>query len=426
MPADTLAPPAPPAGSVTPTPNVDITPRGDPTQPVQIEQPAPGSAKSRAIEHLSKYIKKGSAIPEPPPEVTADKPAAETPPKVEGTETPPEAGKTAEGTATPPAAADGKKPKVSPWKLVDEYKAKYAEAEQKIVELQKGTVAPAQVQELQTRLQQLEQRAQAAEEELRFANYQKHPEFKEKYELPYERQYAKAVKELRGVAVRDMSTGAERPFAVDDLQAIVSLELGPARKLANEMFGDFAGDAMNHRQKILDLFEAKETALKEAREKGGEREKQMRERFQAFQAGLNNQITQMWDSFNAEAPKDPVFGKWLSPVEGDTEINERLAKGYEIVDSTLKVDPKNPRLTPEQRAKAIKAYTALRNRAAAFGRLTVEVSRKDAKIAELQKKLDAYKGSQPGTGGGKQASTTPAPTATGRQAIIERLAKIAH
>lgn len=426
MPADTLAPPAPPAGSVTPTPNVDIAPRGDPTQPVQIEQPAPGSAKSRAIEHLSKYIKKGSATPEPPPEVTADKPAAETPPKVEGTETPPEAGKTAEGTATPPAAADGKKPKVSPWKLVDEYKAKYAEAEQKIVELQKGTVAPAQVQELQTRLQQLEQRAQAAEEELRFANYQKHPEFKEKYELPYERQYAKAVKELRGVAVRDMSTGAERPFAVDDLQAIVSLELGPARKLANEMFGDFAGDAMNHRQKILDLFEAKETALKEAREKGGEREKQFRERFQAFQAGLNNQISEMWNSFNAAVPKDPVVGKWFSPVEGDTELNERLAKGYEMVDKTLAVDPKNPRLTPEQRSKAVKAYTAFRHRAAVFGRMTVELARKDAKISELQKKLDAYKGSQPGTGGGKQTSTTPAPTATGRQAIIERLAKIAH
>lgn len=431
MPAVATPPPAAPVGSAPALPKAEITPKGDTSAPIAVQPPKEGSARGRMFEDMGKYIKPGSSLPETPPEPALSE--HRPPPVAEETPAPDPGAKVEDaapqGDAAPAPKQDerpGKPAKTNPWKLVDSWKQKYAEAEAKIVELQKGASPPIDVEAVTNRVKELEQRAQAAEEELRFTNYQKHPEFKQKYEAPYEQAWQKAARELKGIAVRDMATGNERPFRVDDIVALTQVELGPARKLAVEMFGDFADDAMAHRKEIVNLYEAKEGALKEAREKGGERDKIRQQQIQAFQQGINQQIANLWETTNKTTLEDKTYSEFFAPVEGDNEINERLKKGFEIVDAAYAVDPKNPRLTPEQRAKAVKAHAALRFRAASWGRLVLEKRRLTSKVAELQGKLDEFTKAQPTTGGGKQAASGAQPSANARDQWGAKLAKLAH
>lgn len=387
-------PPLPPASS---SPAINVTPAAidqGPTAP----PPRPGSAKERMFQDL----RKKAGMEE------ETKPAAKsTTPDAKGTSSETSEETTESTTEAPPAgteapAAEAKKGKVSPWKLVDEHKAARLKAETELAELRKALPDPAKVKELETRAQQLERQYQEAQEQLRFENYAKSDEFKTKYQQPYEDAWKRWMGELGELTVQDSSTGEERNLQPQDILELVNLPLQKAREQAESTFGSFANDVMSARKEIRSLFEAQNKALEEAKKMGAERTTKQQQEQQARQEALAKEITTTWKQANDLAVADEKFGKFFKPVEGDTEGNTRLTKGFEIADRAFAVSPLDPRLTPEQRAEVVRLHAAVRNRAAAFGRLSYQNEKLSAEIAALKAELGKYKGSQPGAGEGQR------------------------
>jgi len=433
MPAETLAAPAPAAPSAPAAPPAAPPPKGEihvtaasiDTGP-KAPEPKKGSATERMFQELRKKAK-------PQFFETPDAPAAQDPkpgeeaPKVDAEAPKVDSGAPKPTTESSQSAEAASKPgeKKNPWKLVDEYKARATKAESELVEVKKVGGDPKRIQEFQTTIEQLRKQNEELETEVRFTNYAKSSEFKTKYQEPYEKAWARAVKELSEIAIADPGTGQERAAGVQDLADIVQLPLGKARAAAEAVFGSFADDVMAYRKEIIGLHEAQETALKEAREGSIKRDKERSEQSQQVAAQTVSQIKEGWEKANAEYLADEKLGAYFKPVDGDQDGNQRLAKGFELVDRAFAENPNDPRLSAEQRAAIVKRHAAVRLRAAAFGRLRAQYGAAQARINELQKELSQYKETEPGTGG---SSTTSAPVETKGAAwnrIREGLSKIA-
>ena len=406
-------PSAPAAPSAPPTapssaPPINVTPAAIDKGPAS-PPPKPGSARERMFQDLHKK----AGMDETAPPVT--KPAVEP-------EAPPEG-----GDAPPPATADPTAPKakVSPWKLVDEHKAARLKAETEAAELRKTMLPPEKVKEITERAAALENRAQELEQEIRFTNYSKSQEFAEKYQKPYEESWKRWMGDLQELTVADPNTGGERPIAPQDLLELVNLPLKEAKTRAMESFGDFADDVMSARKEIRGLFDAQNKALEEARKGGEQRDLERVTQMQQQQQALGKEIGELWSKSNEMAQNDERFGKYFQPVEGDEEANTRLKKGFEIADRAFSVNPLDPRLTPDQRQQIVQLHSAVRNRAAAFGKLVYQAEKNAATIAELQAELARFKSAQPGAGEphGQESPTTGS---SAHDQVFGALRKIAH
>jgi len=231
--------------------------------------------------------------------------------------------------------------------------------------------------------------------------------------------------ELSEISILDPQTQQQRPVTSQDMLNLVNLPLGEARAMANSVFGDFADDVMTHRKEIRNLFAQRNDALKEAKEKGAEREKLRKEQFEQFTKQTGEQVKKTWEAANEAAKKDERYGKYFVEVEGDEDGNQRLGKGFQLVDRAFSdPSPTDPRLTPEQRAEIVRRHAAVRNRAAAFGRLVLGTTQLEAKLAEAQKELEQYKASTPSP----NTETKPAANGTpvrARDQVMGALRKLA-
>lgn len=338
-----------------------------------------------------------------------------------------------ESTATPsesketaPAKASGKK--TSPWRVVDQFKAKVASLEKELAESKGKLGKPGEPPpEITERLSKAETRVKELEEEIRFTNYQKSGEFQDQYQKPYEAAWARAVKELSEVTVTD-GAGNVRPATAEDMLTLVNLPLGKAREQANAMFGEFANDAMGHRKAIKELFDKQQEALQQAKSKADEWEKTRQETATKLHADIDKQVGEIWAKANTDATTDSKYGQYFTPRENDPDWNQRLAKGFELVDKAFTdANPRDPRLTPDQRKTIVERHAAVRNRAAAFGPLRNENERLTKRLAEVEKELSEYKATEaPQAGGTRPAPKTPTATNDPWAAVREGLRKRAR
>lgn len=323
-----------------------------------------------------------------------------TPPKIETEEDSPQ--------------ESGKGKKVSAWKLVHQYKDKVADLEKQLADIK--TANPSKPgeppKEFTERLTKAESRVKELEDEIRFTNYQKSPEFQDKYQKPYEAAWARAIKELNEVTVTD-ANGNTRAATAEDMLTLVNLPLGKAREVSDAMFGPFSNDAMNHRRAIKELFDAQQDAVKEAHTKAAEWEKTRHETMTKAMAEVEKSVGEIWTKANQDAAMDQKYGVYFTPRENDPEWNQRLAKGFEMVDRAFSdPNPRDPRLTAEQRQSIVERHAALRNRGAAFGPLRYENECLKKRVAELEKDNAQYKSSEAPQGGGSkpQSKNGAAPT----------------
>jgi hypothetical protein len=373
---------------------------------------------------LAEKIKPGTSI-----DYTPEKPIGQKPPEPPKTDV--EAEEHTEDLETKvskpedakPADPNAPKPKVNPWKLMEEHKTRAAKLESEIVELKKLVPNEAARKSEIAELEQTRARAKELEDEIRYVNYAKSAEFKEKYEKPYQQAWSKAMADLKEISVEDPNTGESRQVTANDMLNLVNLPLGKAREMADASFGNFADDVMAHRKEIKNLFEAQAQALDDARSKGAEREKSMMDQHQAGLQTLQNQVSDVWTRANESAAKDESIGKYLSPIEGNQDHNQRLAKGQEMVDRAFKENPMDRKLSPDDRAAIIKRHAAVRNRAIAYGPLLHENRKLQARLAEVEKELGQFKGSTPGTTG-TAAGKVAAPALSARDQMFENLGKL--
>jgi len=285
--------------------------------------------------------------------------------------------------------------KVSPWKLLDQFKGRLTAAEKENVELKERLTKMADVEAASKQIESIQKRNQELEEEIKYQNYSKSKEYEEKYQKPYEAAWAKAAKELAELEVLDETGTVTRHATSQDLIALANMPLGQARKTATAMFGDSANDVMLHRQRIIDLSDAQREALETARKSGSDRQEQSSVKQQA----VAKEVGTLWEQFNSEAASKLEY---LKPKEGDNDWNAALTKAQSLVDTAFGQSPIDPNLPPEQRAKIVKAHAAIRNRAIAYSSLKLENTRLRTQIAERDAKLKEYEGSEPGAGNGSK------------------------
>lgn len=434
--AATIDPPAAPPAGVTIVDTGPPKPPPAPTttirvseMPKSVEPPQPGKRTSATEKMFEKLRAKATgATPDPVSPPTQKPDPGTTPPgdpNAAGSAAPDPAvagqkagdPKAAEPQGTPPAAEDPKDGRTNPWKLVDRYKTRAAELEKQVAEAKTNALAEQQRKEYLDQIESLTKRRDELENEIRFVDYSKSAEFQTKYQKPYEEAWKAAASELSEIVYTDPQTRQSRPATVDDLSQLVQLPLAQAREVADAVFGKFADDVMAHRKEIRNLFNAQSAALKEAREKGAERAKQQAEMTGKQSQDIADFCAKTWAEANKAVTEDPA-GKYFQPIEGDAEGNQRLSKGYALVDRAFSENPADPKMTPEQRREAIKRHAAVRHRAAAFGRIKAMYEKSQETIAALEKELDAFKKSVPPTGGGA-ASAAAAAAASGPKSTRE-------
>lgn len=272
----------------------------------------------------------------------------------------------------------------------DEAKAKIANLEPKVQqyerELAELRAKASDTKPFEERVSALQKENEALKEEIRYVNYQKHPEFVTKYQKPYQEAWGKAVAEISQLSIT-MDDGTTRRATANDFLALANAPLDQLDNLAEAWFPKSAARVVRHVEKVRDLAEAQEAALTDARKSAGEREKQQTEQRQQGAKKIADTYVQSTTELTQKYPK------WFAPEEGDEAGNELLKKGFEYADSVFHG---NGSLAPEQKVKRL---AVVRAKAANHDRLASKLKAASARIKELEADLAEYEKSGGGTAG---------------------------
>jgi len=310
------------------------------------------------------------------------------------------------------------KTKISPWKLVDEWKGKHSLAEKQIADLQTQladlkTKAPdvAEAKKLTERLEKAEARAKQLEDEVKFADYSKSDEYRTQYEKPYQDAW-KAGQSLVSKMNITTQDGTVRKATPADWDRIMEIHFQDPETAANELselFGAKASVVSSYMVDVEKHGRKAANAIDEYRTKGAERWTQQQEDGKRHEKQISEDLSKSWDAATKASLEHPEYGQYFKQREGDPEWNQRLAKGYELADRAFRENAKDPNLTPEQRKSIVNRHAALKHRAAAFGALRYDNQRLRAENAELRQQRDEYGESEPTGSDGKGKNGEGAP-----------------
>jgi hypothetical protein len=294
-------------------------------------------------------------------------------------------------------------------------KAALAKAEARLKELESTAAKPkddAAVKDWQAKHDAATKRVSELENEIKFVNYEKHPEFQEKYVKPMHSFYADGIEEAKGFRVTDENGerhGTEKDF--DALMAIPDQE--KAWQFAEERFGTKASIMWQHRKNFIKAVHSKNQALEDFRKQGAEREKMTMEQ----RASEERQNSETWSNLVKEGVQK--YPDHFGRVEGDAEGNQLLDSGMAMASLAFGVlAPENiDKLPASVRAKLVdgklpkgeqlKLHSAIHNMAGGFIRSNHLLSKERAKNKELQEKISAYEASDPGNRGGEGGGKPP-------------------
>lgn len=417
-----------------------------PAEPMK--PPKPGSARAKFFDDMQKQFGGQSPTPEAPPAKAPGKPAAKPPaasPTAEAMDSKTEGGDTEHlpspesktgGEAVPdqppaepappvaPAAEPDKGKKLSPWKLVDQFKERALKAEARAIELEKMVVPEEQRKVSETQLQELQGKVKEMTDELRFYRAEKYDPDVIKAKEDYKRALTRAINEFKQVSVTDPATQQPRAVTADDLAELAFMPLSQAQAVAKDVFGDLAPYVMDHRQEIRRLWDSYNAVLEDLKKNGATREQQRTEAGQKAMQEMASFIEQSYQRVNQEVTADPKHGHYFKPREGDTEWNSRLDKGFKLVDEAFKQNAFAPELSKEQRLEIVRKHAAVRNRAAAFGPLRHENDQLRKQVAKLQSELKEFKDTTPAPAG--RSAEAPPERPRGMAGLYSDLRKIAH
>lgn len=369
-------------------------------KPADQQPPAPVRGPDGKFQRKEQTPPATQEPPKPP-----DKKPDETPkpPENKAPETPKPGDK-------PPDKPSDKAPVTAPElrKAYDTLKTEHAKIKSEFENFKKATSTPKEDPEkkaLQEKLSVAEKRLGELDETLRYTNYERSPEFRDKYQKPYEDAYVAGRKKVatldveeRAIETEDPATGEKskkviqeaRPATEADFDRLMQItDDRQARQLAKQLFGADAPIAMAMREKVVELSQAGQSAIENYKKEGAAREKQAQEMTTRQKAEINAAWTQL---NKAIVEKHPHL---FAPVEGDDEGNALLEKGFAFVDRAFGEDA--AKIPPQE---LVKIHSQIRNRAAGFGRQVLINKRQAAEIKELKAQLEELQRSEPGGGDG--------------------------
>lgn len=269
--------------------------------------------------------------------------------------------------------------------------ARVAEIEKTREEGTKAEVAKA-TEALRKEVEDIRKAREQAESELRFANYTRSAEYREKYRQPIEDAYKVALEDIKGVQVMDDGAAEARDASSQELLAVLQApSAAKAAQIANEIFGSAAPLVMQHRSEILKLERARQSAIDEWKAKGAEREKEREARTAQTQQEIRRRWEQSLETTISERPSlyarpkdDDALGKAWD--DGDKLV--RLAFLGEVPPEVGDVSDRD--------GLAIEAQAEIAARVRGFNVMAHRNVALKAEVARLKAQLQKVTGSEPG------------------------------
>lgn len=233
----------------------------------------------------------------------------------------------------------------------------------------------------------LKKRLEEYEIELRYQDYTKSEEFKEKYEKPYQQRFDRAVDEVKELYV-NLEDGSSRPATEKDFERILGADKTEVKALARKMFGDEDyRDVLEHRRDLIEMNRKATQDAKNYRENANKRELERASK----KLEADTQLKRLWEKANEEIPEK--FPQYFKPIEGDDEYNAALKQGYEIIDAAH-----DPNLPIEEKVARL---AGARHRAAGYRAQVLLRKRAEARVKELEEVVKGYEESAPKGGAGR-------------------------
>jgi hypothetical protein len=284
-----------------------------------------------------------------------------------------------------------------------ELSSKIADYERKIADYDKrGKDATALLERQATLEKQLEER----QAEIRALKQEASPEFKEKYDKPFNQAADFAKQIVTGLEVVTKAANGDtgtRAATWDDFAGIYHLaksSMGKATTAAKELFGDSSQTVLNHINELHRLDYVRNQALVEEKAKAKERS----ESEIAESSKQREWAASTWRQINTDlAEKSPEV---FQPDPKDKQRAELFTKSLALVDSRHN----GTALTPIQR---VTLDAQVRLRASAFPVLKYDLNKANDRIAELEAKLAELNDNDPGKTQRAGGESTNTPTKKG-------------
>lgn len=283
-------------------------------------------------------------------------------------------------------------------KRKDELEAYEKRAKSEITKLQQDNKALAEKRyvtpEMQKEIDDNKAEMTRLKTHLAEAAYEYSDEYKARFVEPWQRTLQSTLAMVDQMATPvDEETGQSRKTTSADFQRVFSAPVGEQADVAHKLFGTNALRIIAQIDRLNELKQQAESAVKSQREGLDGKRKQ----FEEFQKQEHQKYSSLRDQSRAElVEKYPQF---FAPDEADPEASEALASGFAFVD---KAAEKAHELSPDERA----AYAeVIRARAAWFPRGFKELSKAKEKISSLESELSKYRASDPGSD--KDKGTVP-------------------
>jgi hypothetical protein len=426
---ETAAPPAPAA----PAPSAPAAP-GAPSAPAPHPSSAPRSFESphiaRSRERLGSKVGEADGVPEtrkdnatagktPEAKPVAPKPADLAPKAEPAPVKPAESAKPVEDAK--PAKPDAKAPESpmdplakpaldaagkpvpvdpktgklpGPWQLKEKWEKQARQYESEVVELRSKLTKLGDPDAIAKRIEAAEARAKELESEIEYKAFEKSEKYDREFAKPLQASWEAAVSTFSQLKVTEADGVTTRPATDQDLTWLAQLPEGQLDEAAEALFGKSAPRALRHVEKVRELAAASTKALADARKAGAERDTQAA----AATRQAHEEVSRLWTEALASDDQSRDF---LQTREDDDEWNAALDKSRSFVESAIKGNAADPKLTSAERADLVKRKAALRGRAIGYTMRGVEIKRQAARITSLEAELASVKATQPGNGDGR-------------------------
>ncbi len=276
------------------------------------------------------------------------------------------------------------------------------------------------LKELQAKYEELQKKHEERENEMRFVNYERSQEYKDKWETPFVDAYTAGRNKLSSIKVIERKNDVEevvqaaRMGTASDFDSLMAVsDDDQAAQMAQDLFGSKAPMVLYHRERVQELNSARLKAIDDYKKQGSEREKTIQEQTKKQQ----QEASEVYQQTVKAARENPKYKDYFAPAEGDTYGNNLLEQGDALADLAHGVLNKQdfgklPKAVQDKieagkfdNREMVKLHAAIRNKAAGFDRLAYKYRAAMKQIEELQKSLSDYEESAPpsGKGGGRAA-----------------------
>ena len=284
----------------------------------------------------------------------------------------------------------------------DDFAAKVTELERAKSEGTRKEVEEA-TKALKAEMDSIRKNAEELDTEVRYLNYTRSGEYKQKYEAPLREAWQTALGDIEGIRVTD-EDGTERDANHQDIMVLLNVPVAKAAIIAQETFGPAAPEIMAHRRRLIELTQARDKSIAEWKKKGAQREVEKSKQLESRQTRSRDLFESQFADY--EKTHSQLFGREEGDEDGNKLLDEsdrlvRIALKGEGIDADMGYDDKVDLITKAQ------AQVALRARA--YGRERLRVIRLQQKVAELEKKVGKVRSSEPGQGEGTSTATRVSP-----------------